>query len=264
MKISVCINVDTRDGFEGESSTAEHMFEGCRSADFLVAGVLNKMKFFDGFDKEIILHVDEHNTLPNEILCRLREITDTLVVRKHTHEISFNDWTYLRTLQLATGDIICHVDQDTACYTDSKDYVQELIDSLEGFRFVSYPSHWTPHPVHDDSFQNKFWASTRFFLCKKETLKLDELAKCIEEPEWMYAKYGDSPRRCNWTEHYLAKINDNDVYYPPIQLHRGAIFSWASYKTGTLNMLNNAAYEGVKQWIIHRGGIQYPVDVKCD
>lgn len=262
--ISVCINVDTRTGFDGESSNAEHMFEGCRSEDFLVDGVLNKIAFFEGFDKEIIVHVDEHEPLPIALMDKLRSITDTLVVRKHTDEISFNDWTYLRTLQLAKGDIICHVDQDTACFRGDKEYVRELISNLDTHKFVSYPSHWTPHPVHDDSFENKFWASTRFFLCKRETLKLDELAKCIEDPEWMYEKYGDSPRRCNWTEHYLAKINGNSVFYPPVELHKGAIFSWSSYKRGVLRNLNNAEYEAVKQWIIHRGGIQYPVDVKCD
>ena len=264
MLLSLCINVDTRKGFQEESSNAEHMFEGCRSEDFLIEGVINKLNFFKGFDIETIVHVDEHEPLPVAILDRLRTMVDTLVVRKHTDEISFNDWTYLRTLRLATGDIICHVDQDTACFTSGKEYVQELIDHLGAHRLVSYPSHWSPNPVHDDSFEGKFWASTRFFLCKRETLKLDELAKCIEDPEWMYEKYGDSPRRCNWTEHYIAKINGNSVFYPPVELHKGCIFSWSSYKRGVLGALNNIEYEAVKQWVLHRGGIQYPVDVKCD
>jgi hypothetical protein len=87
---------------------------------------------------------------------------------------------------------------------------------------------------------------------------------CINNPEWMYEKYGDSPRRCNMMEHFITKINGNSVIYPPVELHKGAIFSWSKYKQGTLKMLNELDYEVVKQWILHRGGIQYPVDVKCD
>ena len=41
-------------------------------------------------------------------------------------------------------------------------------------------------------------------ICKKDTLKFDELTACVKEPEYGYAKYGDSPRRTNWLEHYLT------------------------------------------------------------
>lgn len=262
--LSLCINVDTRDGFLEDNTEMGAMFNGCRSSDFLIDGVLNKIKFFDGFDKEIIIHVDRHNDIPESILSKLQEISDTLIVRKHTNEASFNDWSYVRCLRVATGDLVCHVDQDTACFTDSKAYVDELISHLDNHSFVSYPSHWTPRAVHDESFGHRTWASTRWFICKKETLKLDEIEQCIIEPEWGYQKYGDSPRRTNWTEHFLTLVNNDSCFYPPVELHKGAIFSWSAYKKGTLEMLNNMPYEGVKQWILHRGGIQYPVDVKCD
>jgi hypothetical protein len=261
MKISIVINLDTRpqnDSFGGNNLT------GVVNSDFLVDGVINKMKFFTGLDKEIIVHIDKHHEISDEVLSKLHDFCDILLIRKHTHEYAFNDWNYYRALSLATGDVVCHVDQDTACFTSGEDYVHDLVSNLNDFKFVSYPSHWTPYPVYDETFGGKFWASTRFFLCKRESLQLDELAKCIENPEWMYEKYGDSQRRCNWTEHFLTKINGNSVYYPPVELHKGAIFSWSSYKTGTLEMLNNLPYEAVKQWVIHRGGIQYPVDVKCD
>lgn len=261
MKLSIVINCDTRaqnNTFGGNNLT------GVVNEDFLVDGVLNKHKFFSGFDKEIIVYVDRHNDIPDDVLSKLHDISDTLVVRKHTDEISFNDYNYHRALSLATGDIVFHLDQDTACFTNSQEYVQELIAHLDNHKFVSYPSHWTPKPVHDESFGNRTWASTRFFLCKRETLKLDELKNCIDDPEWGYQKYGDSPRRCNWTEHYLTLINNDSCFYPPVELHKGAIFSWSSYKSGTLNMLNNASYEQVKQWIIHRGSIQYPCDVKAE
>lgn len=260
MTISIVINCDTRK----PRDEANEMFSGTVNADFLVHGVWNKLKFFSGFKIECILYIDEHLELSKEDIDIIKPLCSTLVIRKHTEELSFNDWNYYRALSLASGDVICHFDQDTAAYTSSKDYVDELIKHLDDYKFVCYPSHWTPYPTHDDSFEGKFWASTRFFMCKRETLKLDELKKCIEEPEWMYEKYGDSPRRCNWTEHFLAKINGNSVLYPPMQLHKGAIFSWSKYKTGTLQMLNELDYELVKQWILHHGNIVYPCDVRCD
>lgn len=257
MKISIVINCDTRpqnDKFLGEN------LGGCVNEDFILDGLINKVNFFSDFDREIIVCVDEHSILSITLLDALRHIADVLLIRKHTNEPNFNDWNYWRALAMASGDIVCHMDQDTAAFTINKEYVQELISHLDNHKFISYPSFWSPNPIHDDSFGGKYWASTRFFLCKRETLKLDELAKCIEEPEWMYEKYGDSPRRCNWTEHYLSKINDNSVFYPPIELEKGAIFSWGSYKQGTLEMLNSMPYNEVKEWI-YKHPIHYPNDI---
>jgi hypothetical protein len=259
MKISVIVNCDTRIA----KDSAEQMFDGCRDSDFLTDGILNKRLFFEDFDVEFIVYVDEHFPLTNFEIRRLKDIAHTVVVRSHTDELNFNDWNYWRALAMATGDIVCHMDQDTACFTSGKQYVEELLSHLDNHKFVSYPSHWTPYPVYDESFGGQFWASTRFFLCKRESLKLDELAECIKDPEWMYQKYGDSPRRLNWTEHFLTKINGGSVFYPPIETHRGLIFSWGNYKAGTLAALNTASYEEVKQWAIHRGGIHYPCDIKC-
>lgn len=259
--ISVCINVDTRDGFQDENTAVENTFHGCRSEDFLIDGVLNKIKFFEGFNKEVIVHVDKHNPIPDSILFRLQEISDTLVVRNHTNEHAFNDWSYLRCLRLATGDLVCHVDQDTACFTSSPQPINSMIELLNHYSFVSYPSHWSPRSVHDETFGHRTWASTRFFLCKREALKFDELENCTREPNWGYEKYGDSPRRCNWLEHFLTLTNNDSCYYPSIDLENYAIFSWGSYRKGVLKELNNMDYENVKHFINSKGGISYPVDV---
>lgn len=259
--LSVVINCDTRP----QKDEMGGMFSGVVNHDFLTHGVVNKILFFDSIpDKEIILYVDQHEPLFSGLFETIQFICDTVVIRRHTDEPSFNDWNYHRALSMATGDIVCHVDQDTACFTSGGEYVQELISMLDANKFVSYPSHWSPRAVHDETFGKRTWASTRFFMCKRESLKLDELAQCIKEPEWGYSKYGDSPRRCNWTEHFLSLCNNDSVFYPPVELHKGAIFSWSKYKGGTLAMLNDLPYEQVKQWILHRGGINYPVDVKCD
>lgn len=260
MKISICINIDTRP----ENDEIGAMFSGTVSREYLTHGIANKLKFFDGFEKELILHIDQHELIGEPTFEYLQSITDCLIIRKHTSEVNFNEWNYWRAFACCTGDLVCHVDQDTACFTSGEEYVQELISNLNTHKFVSYPSHWTPRAVHDDTFGKRNWASTRFFICKREALKLDELAECIKEPEWGYQKYGDSPRRCNWTEHFLSLINEDSVFYPPIELHKGAIFSWSKYTQGTLKALNEMPYEAIKQWIIHRGGIQYPVDVKAD
>lgn len=260
MKLSLIINADTRP----QNDEIGGMFNGTTSADYLVHGVWNKLKFFSGFKIECILYIDEHIKLSKEDIDIIKPLCSTLVIRQHTDENNFNEWNYYRAFSMASGDIVCHCDQDTSLFTSGKEYVDELISHLDNYKFVSYPSHWSPNPVHDESFGGVWWASTRFFMCEIESLKLDELAMCINEPNWMYKKYGDSPRRCNWTEHFLNKINGNSCLYPPVELHKGAIFSWSHYKSGTLPMLNELDYESVKQWILHRGGVNYPVDVKCE
>lgn len=256
MKISIVVNCDSR----SRNDNAEKMFSGCVNFDFLTEGLRNKIGFFKGFDLELIVYVDKHEEIPIEILENLYWQSDVLVIRKHTNENSFNDWNYWRALSMASGDIVCHMDQDTAAFTNSPEPINEMIKLLDKFAFVSYPSHWTPNPVQDDSFGGLFWASTRFFMCRRETLKLDELKKCIENPDWMYDKYGDSPRRVNWTEHFLAKINGNSVFYPAMNLDTHAIFSFGSYKAALLKELNNMNYEEIKNWL-NSHPIGYPCDV---
>lgn len=257
--LSVVINCDTRpqnNKFGGEN------LKGCVSDDFLTDGIYNKVKFFDGFDdKEVIVYIDQHEQVKEETLKYIRTLADTVIIRNHTNELNFNDWNYLRSLQMASGDIVCKIDQDTACFSNSKEAVQGMIDKLKEYSFVSYPSFWSPKPVIDDSFGKRTWASTRFFMCKREALKFEELKNCIIEPEWGYEKYGDSPRRCNWLEHFLTLTNNDSCYYPPTDLHNIAIFSWGSYETYTLRRLNEMPYEQIKEFIYRHGGIVYPNDI---
>lgn len=256
--LSVIINVDTR----GENNKFGGMLNGCVNDDFLTDGVYNKVKFFEGFpDKEIIVYIDQHERLQQYTLEYIRTLATTVVIRNHTDENAFNCWNYVRSLEMASGDIICKIDQDTACFTASKEPIQEMIDMLENHSFISYPSHWSPRAVHDETFGKRNWASTRFFICKKESLKFEELKNCIIEPEWGYAKYGDSPRRTNWLEHFLCLTNNDSCYYPPIDLNKIAIFCWGSYDRFVLKRLNEMSYTDVKDFVLSKGGIQYPNDV---
>lgn len=257
--ISLVINLDTRP----ENGVAEKMFSGAVSEDFMIEGIEGKKKFLQGFDFETICYVDKHLGIPPETVAYLQRVCDTLVIRKHTNEISFNCYNYLRALQMASGDIVIHADQDTNMFTSGKEYVQELINHLDNHKFVSYPSYWSPKPIEDPTFGSRTWASTRFFMCKKETLRFDELKMCISEPEYAYSKYGDSPRRCNWLEHFLTLCNGDDCFYPPIELQKGLIFSWGSYEKWVLRRLNELPYEEVVNWVASKGGVQYPVDVFC-
>lgn len=242
--ISIVINCDTRD----ERGEQGGLFNGAVNMDFLTDGVYNKIKFFEGFDKEVILFIDKHNEIPKDVLDYVYSICDTVVVRRHTHEHAFNDYNYLSALSLARGKYIAHFDQDTAAFTSSTEPIQNIINLLEDYRFVSYPSYWSPNAVHDPSFGGRMWASTRFFMCKRETLKFDVLKACIEEPEWAYKTFGDVPRRCNWLEHFLTLANNNSVYYPPLQTEKYTIFTWERYERWTLKRLNELPYEEIFNW----------------
>jgi hypothetical protein len=145
--ISIVINCDTRAGFTNSESTANAMFNGCRSVDFLLDGIRNKVKFFDGFEKEVILFVDEHEVIPEKIVSEIRFMVNTLIIRKHDKKFgdiqnyaSFNDLNYLSALFMARGQIIAHFDQDCAAFTQDKESVQEMIKMLDDYKFISYPS----------------------------------------------------------------------------------------------------------------------------
>lgn len=254
--ISIVINCDTRE----ESLNEGGLSKGVVSMDFLTDGVFNKIKMFEGFEKEIILFVDVHLPIKADVFSRMSSLCDCLVLRTHTSEHSFNDYNYLSALQLARGEYIVHFDQDTAAFTSSPEPINQMIKWLQDYKFVSYPSWWSPRAVHDESFGNRTWASTRFFMCKRETLKFDVLRKCIEEPEWAYETYGDSPRKTNWLEHFLTLTNNDSCYYPKIDTGNYAIFSWGSYQNGLLQQLNSLPYGEIKNWL-NSHPIQYPNDI---
>jgi len=159
MRISIVINVDTRpqrDTFGGSN------LMGVCNSDFLIDGVLNKQKFFEGFETETVLFIDEHLPLDANTVAKLRDITDTLVIRKHTEWNLYNDDYYIQALSLARGEYIFKFDQDTAAFTSSQEPINYLIGLLEQYDYVSYPSHWSPIAITDDSF-DYVWASTVLF-----------------------------------------------------------------------------------------------------
>src|SRR6185369_5587504 len=179
--ISVVINLDTRK----ENCINAQMFNGVVDRDFLDAGVYNKKKFFDGVDFETIVFVDEHEPLKELELNYLKKESDVLIIRKHNKKFedqnnfpAFNDLNYLTALFSARGKYLFHFDGVVAAFTNSKEPINNFISLLEQYDYVSYPSAYSPNPTHDDSFGGKYWASTRFFCCKRSTLNFGELLKC--------------------------------------------------------------------------------------
>lgn len=267
MKISIVINADTRPGVDSQVSEFRSMNEGCRHYDFLLENVRNKKRFFEGFEFEIILHVDVHQPLPDDLRRALDSEVDCLILRRHDryyHGIEnfsmFNDVSYLNALSVARGDIIAHFDADCAAFAKDSSCIQDLINLLESYKYVSYPSPWSPNPVHDDSFDH-WWVSTRFFMCKHDTLDFTEIKKCLQNSDYMWDKYGHKKRKCPWLEHILGVISDSRVLYPPMHLSRLAIFCWDRYYTGVLSHLAKLSFPEIVNYIESCGGIHYPNDV---
>ncbi len=260
MQISVVINVDTRP----ENGSNKTMFQGVVDRDFIIDGVLNKRRMFDGFDTEYIVFVDEHETLDCKIIDQLRIIADTVVIRKHDKSFediddfpAFNDFNYLQALFMARGKYVFHFDGDVCAFAPNEKAIMTMMNWLEQYDYVSYPSHWTPLPVHDDSFEGNFWVSTRFFCCKRSTLDFTEIIKCQLEYDYWRTKYPRS-RLCHWLEHLLQSLSKKGVFYPPISYDHFILFTWENYRKGLLKELNSKPYDEVKDFVLSKGGIHYP------
>lgn len=274
--ISVVINGDSRSGSENEKTEQHVMSNGTRSFDYLWDGVLNKINFFRGHEIEIILYVDKHLDIPMELIQNWNTIENlTVCVSQHRKFFDdnlyfgkWNDMNYLRALYLARGRYIVHFDQDVNAFRSDECRIiprmKELIDS-KTYDYISYPSLHSPDPIFNHNTEwDYFWASTRFFFCKRSTLDFTEIEKCLRNAEYLYGKYGEKNKRCPWLEHVLGIIaGPGKVLYPPMDIDNYAIFSWSKYTKDTLSALNGMSYDEVKRFIINRGGISYPNDLSC-
>lgn len=249
--ISVVINVDTRP----ERDSNAEMFKGVVNRDFLVDGVINKRNLFKDFDAEFILFVDEHEPIEENTLLQLKKLCDTLVIRKHNKKFedqdnfsAFNDFNYIQALSQARGKYVFHFDGDVAAFAKDKESVQEYIDLLEKYKFVSYPSLWSPYPVIDNTFDGMYWVSTRFFCCKRSSLDFTEIIKCQLDYDYWKDKYPRA-RLCHWLEHILQTGEEDCVYYPPVNFEKFILYTWENYHKYTLQRLNSQNFEEVMQWV---------------
>jgi hypothetical protein len=261
--ISVVINLDTRP----QRLAMEQHNMGVTCSDLLVGNVVNKRRFFDGFDAEFIAYIDVHEPVPEDALRELNRLCDCVVLRKHSKRYRgadpfnvFNDIAYLQALSQARGEIVAHFDMDSACFARDKEAVESWLSHLESYRFVSYPSPCSPRPVDDASFGRHTWASTRAFACKREWLKFDVLERMLREPEWGWEQFGEPVRKLNWLEHMLALSNNESVIYPPRCDDRLLMFCWSAYHRGVMEKLNGMSFDDVRDYIRRCGEIQYPND----
>ena len=271
--ISIAINVDTRSNKDAQGQ----MFDGVRSYDFLYEGVMNKVNFFRGYPIEVILFVDVHSEVPAEIQEAWKSIPNlTVCMSKHREYFGdqlyakWNDHNFLQALYLARGYYTAHFDGDMNTFRsdDCKiiDEMMKMVDSNE-YTYISYPSPWSPGPVFNKTNEwDYWWASTRFFFCKRSALDFTEIEKCLRDSSYLYGTYGEKNKRCPWLEHVLGIIaGPGRVFYPPyeVELENYTIFSWNKYSEGTLKDLNKRSYNEVRRFLLDRGGISYPCDVSC-
>ncbi len=259
-RISIILNTDSRP----TNREFTGMWNGVRSRDFFGRPNLeNKLKFFEGFDVELIVFLDRHEDLSHEEYDTLHSLADCLVVRKHSRDYrganpfsAFNDVNYLQAFSQARSNIVAHFDHDVAAFRADKSDVDKLLEVVESdkSKFVCYPSPQSPHPCEAPNYQNQWWASTRFFICKRDTLILDDLERGIRDNEWLYAKYG-RPHVVNpWTEAMICQMAGYSVLYPPVDLDRWAVFPWKQYDDGVLQRLNDMPHHQVADALRRAGG----------
>ncbi len=257
--ISLVINLDTR---PERSEFGGNNLTGVVSRDFIEYGVFNKMKPFQeyGYDFETVVFIDKHEDIPIETLNYLYKICDTVCVRKHTDEEKFNDKNYTSAIALCRGEILFHFDSDLGFFVSSKEAIQEQIDLLEKHDFVSYPTTFSPNPDNNPNY-NYWWCSSRYYVCKRKTLDLTEIEKCLDDYDYLYETYPASVKN-GWFEHIISLINKyrngKGVYYPPLDYSKALIFCFDNYEKWLLRRLNEQSYDEVKNWVLQNGGIFYP------
>lgn len=263
-KISIVINLDTRP----ENLSEGEMGKGVVSREFIMEGIHNKLKFFKGFNTELIVFIDVHEPLDAGKIQWLTLVADKVVFSKHKPWGSGNcttkpnDYNYLHALGLARGEYVVHFDMDMAAFTRDETPIWNMIMMLDEYDYVSYPSQHSPAPCHDDSF-DYWWVSTRFFMCKRTTLNIALITRCLDD-EAVLDKYFPSVKKLGWMEHVLGRTAKRGVIYPPFDLTNHAIWSWRKYIPNTYAKLNVMSYDQIGEYINKCRGIFYVCDLTAE
>lgn len=250
--ISIVINADTRKGYMDNTSTVgdfgQGSLQGVRSVDFLIEGVKNKMDFFRGYGRQCILYIDKHEHIPVTLIYELQALVDSyrnnskLVIKEHDRKRKrWYDHITLEALKLAEGDYIVHFDNDAAAFKSNDSTInQQYFDFLDtNIKYVCQPSDlsYAQHQM--------FWASTRFFICKRETLDFKLIENSLQTNFRGF--------HCPCLEHILGVIaGEGNVLYPRRDDDNYIVFSWARYNKGTLEKLNNMKYPEVRDYIFNK------------
>jgi len=285
--IGIVINADTRPGYlDRDAYCGMATGGGCRSADFLVDNVLNKIKFFRGYPVEVTLYIDVHEPIAPDIMLVLNEMVSTgeihnLVLNKNTRIFmgqplrQWHDTMYLNALMLSRGEYIAHFDADTSVWRrDDCKIIDQWIELIESgkYKIVSYPTVHSPNegdvpgqnalPAPPGGF-DYLWASTRFFFCRRDFIDFARIAECFDDSRWIKMHQGRPHRYPNVMEQILGFLaGPGQVCYSPKELEKFMIFSWHKYRAGTIRDLNNMSYEDAHKFVMEAcGGINGACDV---
>lgn len=263
--ISLVINCDTRPGLNASISRigddgGQGSLHGCRHADFLTDGILNKIRFLRGHQIEVIVYIDEHEPLPPPIRERLTAwyragIINQLVCKPHDRRrFRWYDHIYLDALALATGEYVCHFDQDTAALAAvDADPVADALRALDKGEcdFVCQPSALADHGM--------WWASTRFFISR--SLDVPELRRCLDH-DYLTGKIRRQAQPACCLEQTLGKLAGLGRVRYPVPSPHWLVWHWAHYHAGTLAWLNWSTYEEAYDYLMRRcGGLHGANDV---
>lgn len=246
--LGILINADTRPGVADKETFigrfGEGSLQGARSYDFLIDGVEAWSRYFRGVDHEITVVVDEVEPLPNKIRDQIP--ADRVVVTKFRKDIPrFNDHLYLYSLQEMKGyEHLVHADFDCVGFR-SKDssIVHQYFEWLDSgqYKFICQP---TPLTYEEHQMDH---ASTRFFICRNESLDIPELCRLLDD-SYKAKKHPGIHLPC--LEHIIgAEAGKGLVYYPPLNLNDHVIFSWVKYHSGLLRGLNQLEYNDVREYV---------------
>lgn len=231
----------------------------------MTSGIIQKVRFFRGHEVQLVVVVDEHEKVPRDLVeraCEESGASEVILKIGPQDHVSprWNDRLYLSSLALATFPMVVHFDQDCNAYrSDESTFIEDAVRKLDGdLKFICQPSDLTAD-IHN---MNHF-ASTRFFMCKRETVDIEEWWRCLDTP-YLLSKYGVDTSRfpipcC--LEQIIGCINGHKVEYPydPDRLDT-LIFSWSRYHSGVIEKLNSLPFDEVRDIVVNRFGICGPSD----
>lgn len=283
--ISIVINADTRPGQDADMNTVgDHgsgSLQGVRSWDFLTELPKTVHKFFKNERHMVLLDIDIHEPVSEEVMEKFLEMHQEgwFMWRECRSDHSLDRWNdriYLSSLQWAASiedehpeewtrtdeRYIVHLDQDCAIFRHpDNDIVDRYLKWLdEGYKFICQSTD-LPRAEH-----GMWWASTRFFICKRETLDFETLWKVLEDRNSIFNKYpweGSLPwQPC--LEHSLGVMAGQDkVLYPPREdsPEGYTVLSWVRYYKGLLKLMNDSPYAKVQEFVFNvSGGLCGPSD----
>ena len=247
MIISVVINTDTRQGYLSKENTVGDFgvgsLQGVRSKDLLTDGIRQKIKYFDGYQIQLILFIDVHEPISKELMGEMKEIVfacgndSKIITKPHSkNRHRWNDWLYIDALKEATGAYVVHFDQDCNAYKkEGSNIVESYFAYLNaGSKYVCQPWDGVGDPMYH--------ASTRFFICKRETLNFADIESSLVTP------FRGKHNPC--LEFSLGILaGEGTVLYPSRNDDDYIIFSWAKYHVGLIKYLNEKPYDEVINYI---------------